>query len=464
MLSPKTIAAAIGVQPIITAEEQNKIQMLNAYYNGEAPHNIRTDDPIPSWQIPNTIVGEIYRNVTAEMESEIQSNDWLNEQWQPLIESWDEITEKAAALGETIIFPFVYRDKIIFNAYSRTMYSPVKYSLDGVMEAVVFQEYQTVGDMTPDRPNTFVLLTHCDWTDGTFTIIYKSYEQGATGALGKEVPLETVPAWKDLVNWEFPAARPWFVVYSAPKGESAFGKVLRLIDELEEQDHRITIENEFGETMFFGSSDIFKDIGYKDAKNPEKSQRIYDIPKGKERLFMVGQYSMAESAPYTHAPTLRNTDLIMRRDDIARAIETIVSINRGKLAKPEQVQKTATEVEAGAKPFDVLIEKYKNITKKVLNQLVIVYDEIARAYGLQSGYSELTCVLGDSIVLSDEQKQKIFKENVILLMSMASAGIVSKEFILAYALEYSDTFYTITDEMISDILTKLPDTFDEGTA
>ena len=454
MLSPKTIKEAIGVQPIITPEQLTKIQSWHNYYNGTADHNTRQKNPIPALMISKTICGEVSRNVTAEMIVEVQGNDYLNEQMQAIIDEWDNITEKAAALGETILRPFVYNDKILVNAADRTTYFPVRYAADGTLEAVVFVEYQTVGDYN------YILFTLCDWIDGTYTITNTAWKSSLQNSVGQKAPLTEIEAWKTLEpSSVFYTSRPLFVAYTAPNSESVFANAVEMIKEADFQDSRITWENEAGETVIFASSDMFKDTGFKNPLKPKESVVKYEIPEGKERLYNVGNYSAEGNKIQTHSPSLRNADLLLRRDDILRTIESIVGLRKGILSRPAQVEKTATEVEAGAKPFDVLIGKYKDITKSVLEQLIVVIDEVAQIYSLPSGYEEIVIDLGDSLLISEEQKQANIRENTNQALVFEQNGKAPDGMAFTYWFKNMPDLQAITKEEIEETRAKFEGLF-----
>lgn len=63
-------------------------------------------------------------------------------------------------------------------------------------------------------------------------------------------------------------------------------------------------------------------------------------------------------------------------------------------------------------------------------------------------------------VILERKADEISKEDLILLQSLQSSGIISAEEIRAYFEKYSDTFKTITSEMINKARENLPDAFE----
>ena len=452
LFSKKTIEQAAGVPILATQEQLDEIALWQKCYIGKAPWN---NKDAPSLNIARTICSEVARNVTIELESEIQGNDYLNEQYQRVIEDLRVTIEKAAAMGKIIIRPFPFNDKILVNIANRLSYYPVRYDVQGELESAIFVERQKEGEAY------YTLLTHCDWASGTYTVENTAYKSSMADRLGSEVSLDAVQAWAEIepsAVWRN-TSRPWFVPLSAPGAESIFSAAIDLIRLADEQDARITWENEAGEMAIDASSDMFRATGTMDALNPKQSVTTLALPKGKERLYRTNHLTAGEhfSGMQAWTPELRIDPLAKRLEMLKKQIETVVGLSHGTLSEAQSVEKTATEIKHGRQRFYVLVSSLQKSAQTALEALVTVMGEIAVVHGLDGTLTEPpTFHWGDSVLITSEEKEEAFGSMMNTLKSLQGLGVVRPDETRAALIEFSDFFSKLTPEMVAEAAAGLP--------
>ena len=453
LFSKKTIEQAIGIPVLSTQEQLDEIALWQKCYIGKASWN---NKDTPSLNIARTICGEVARNVTIELESEVETNDYLNEQYQRVIENLRDTIEKASAVGEIILRPFPYKDKILVNIANRLSYYPVRYDVQGELESVVFVERQKEGEIY------YTLLTQCDWDGGTYTVENTAYKSSREDRLGSEISLDNVQAWAGLepsAVWRN-TSRPWFVPLAAPNAESIFSAAIDLIRLADEQDARITWENEAGEMAIDASSDMFRATGTMDALNPKQSVTTLALPKGKERLYRTNQLTAGEhfSGIQAWTPELRIDPLKERLEMLKKHIEVVTGLSHGALSEAQSVEKTATEIKHGRQRFYVLVSSLQKAAQMALEALAVVMGEMAAAHGLDGTLTEPpTFHWGDSVLITSEEKEEVFNSMMNTLKSLQGLGVVRPDETRAALIEFSDFFSKLTPEMVAEAAKGLPE-------
>jgi len=451
----KGISDVIGVKPAVDDEYIENVRKWREAWHGEMPHNIGdADNPaIPSLQIAKRACALVANNVAVGLESEAQGNESFNKDYQKAVNEVRDDVEATCAVSQIIWRPNVdiENKKVVTVTSEAGSYLPLRYNRLGEMVSVAFIEQQKQKDQH------YTLVTKCDFSNGIYSIENKAYKGDAT-SVSNEVDLTTVESWKDLLPYEeHKASRPWFVELTAPSCESIFDRAMDLIKEADKQDFRLTWENEGGEMAVFASADMFKDVGTKNALNPKASEFKPEIPKGKERLYNVGNYSPTDSKIHIHNPDLRNEGLTFRKNDIKREIEDILGFPRGSLSEAEFAMKTATEVIDGKSNFAVVVQTLRDRLSVALENLAIVMYEVGTAAKLyKKGKFEIVTQFED-FLLTPEQRMTKFKEEWAVYQGAVAMGAMKIEVALAWFMENSPTYYKISEDAINKAKEQLPE-------
>ena len=361
--SEKARMAVIELQSDITAPKETK-EVANPKYHppvSDSFGNIQASDE------PKTLVKEVAKSPEARAE-------FMNKEYHDkLLSKLRTQLEFGIAKGSLIIKPYVVKSKqqtvagmetdkqeepedkysIEFDFSQADCFYPFAFDSNGNLSEVAFIQTKT------DKDTLYTRLEYHKLANNNVTILNKAYESkvgasyaygdGAVASLGKEVPLSTVPEWKNLPTqttiknvdkllfgyFKMPDANT--IDPHSPLGISGFGRATSLIEEADKQYSRLLWEYEGGELAI----DIDRDA-MKFMQDPKGDGRSV-MSKLQERLYRT--IDLGESDTYKpYAPTLRDASMINGLNNILMRIEDVVALSRGTLAEVASEARTATEL------------------------------------------------------------------------------------------------------------------------
>ena len=433
IFSVKDIESALNVMPIVSQDQLNQIQEWVNCYNGYAEWN---KPSVPSLNIAYSICAEISRNVVSEFDTEILGNDQMNEWYQTaVVDELGNIIERMGASGEVIMRPFVTKDRISIYPAMAGSYFPVRYSMDGVLESVVFVQRQQEGVYF------YTLLTHCDWQAiedsefGEYTIDNIAYKSSQKDMLGSPTSFSDVEAWAELESSHtFITSMPWFVPITAPNSEAVFHRAMELIRLADELDAMTT--REFSNARSRVIMDKFMlDVG-DGGSITDRDKDIY-VGVDDENI-----------KPIIFNPEIRIKAYEERMQGLLRRIETSVGLSFGILSEPDRAERTATEIKHGRQRFFVLVDSLKRQTEKSLKKLVVIMSEMANVYELNGTYSDVIFNIGDSILRTSQEELDEIDRTTNALLRLKAKGEAPEGLAFAYMLSQNSKVNNINKEMI----------------
>ena len=102
-----------------------------------------------SLNLPSSIAAEISRMTTIEMKSEIVGSvraDYLNAQYQPVIDDARLFTEYAAAKGGVMLKPYIDGDSISIDYVQADCFYPTAFDSSGNITGCIFVDQKTRGN------------------------------------------------------------------------------------------------------------------------------------------------------------------------------------------------------------------------------------------------------------------------------------------------------------------------------
>src|SRR5699024_10904441 len=154
-------------------------------------------DKIKSMGLAGSIASEMARLTTIEMESVISGSDradYLNEQYQRVVNKLRVQTEYGLAKGGLVFKPYIDNDLIAIDYVQADNFYPVEFDSSGNLIAVVFPEEIIKGDKVYTRLEYHHLLH-----DNTYYISNTAFERGLEEeSIGKPVSLEIIEEWADI--------------------------------------------------------------------------------------------------------------------------------------------------------------------------------------------------------------------------------------------------------------------------
>lgn len=393
---------------IISDKMESAIVRWAAEYEGKPPW---AGKQTKSLGLPAGIAAEIARLVTMEAKLTVtggESADFLNRQLVPFLGDLENNVELAAALGGIIFKPYVCGGSIVVDAVQGDCFYPTSFDTSGRMTGAVFVD-QII------RKNTvYTRLERHEYTAGTHFIENKAFCSGNTMHLGKEISLNTVPEWEQLVpEISFSGVdRPLFgylkmpfanrIDRHSPLGVSVFAGAEGLLQDADEQYGRYLWEFEGGELAIDASADYLRPG--QDHKNR--------LPRGKERLF---RHLDTRDANFYNvfSPSLRDESLKRGFNTILQRIEFACGLAYGTLSDPQTVEKTAEEVRASKQRSYSTVKNIQRAVETAVNDLVYAMDVLAREYHLApAGTYTVTYEWDDSIVNDPETRKQMFWQYV----------------------------------------------------
>lgn len=443
----KSIEEAIKIDIPVSDEMTEAIELWSLMYKDKAPW---LDDNTKSLNLASAIASELARLATIEMKSEITGTEdtnnkraeYLNEQYQKVINDIRTTTEYAAALGGLIFKPYIDGDNIAVDYVLADEFIPVKYDSSGNITAVIFIER-----MRKER-NIYTRLEYHDLLKEGYYISNTAYvNENGDESLGYQVPLTEVEEWADLepeillTNVE----KPLFgylkmpmantIDTRSPLGISVYARAVGLIEEADKQYSRILWEYEGSELAINASMDLFK------ADNT--------LPKGKERLYRKLDTD-AEDFFEPFSPAIRDESLFNGLNKILQRIEFACGLAYGTLSDVQLVEKTAEEIKVSKqRSYSTVVDIQKAI-KIALTDLVYAMDVYVTLGELApAGEYDISFEFDDSLVVDAQAEQAILLQEV-------AAGLIKPEMYLMRR-------YGVTEEQAREMLPSMnePDEFDE---
>lgn len=360
--SEKARMAVIELQSEITAPKETK-EVDNPKYQPPVSDMMGN---ITSSGEPKTIVKE-----TAKSPEE--RANFMNEQYHDkLLPKLRTQLEFGIAKGSLIIKPYVVKTKqlvvagmeddkqgdsedkyeIEFDFIQADCFYPFAFDSNGKLSEVAFIQTKT------DKDKMYTRLEYHKLEGSNVTILNRAFESdanavvvnsGASTSLGKEVPLTSVPEWKNLPKkatiknvdkllfgyFKMPDANT--IDPHSPLGISGFARAKSLIKEADLQYSRLLWEYEGGELAIDIDRDALTDV------TDYKGQSHTVMGHLQKRLYRP--IDLGESNTYQpYAPTLRDSSIINGLNNILMRIEDVVALSRGTMAEVASEARTATEI------------------------------------------------------------------------------------------------------------------------
>lgn len=431
IFNKETIQKAVNVDIAMSNEMYTKKQLWQQIYEDKAPWLSNT---VSSMNVGAGVASELARLVTIEFQSEISNNDFLNKEYQAVIDNIRNYTEYACAGGGVCFKPYVSDGHIEVDVVQAINFFPTAYNSRGEITGCILPETMTKGD------TTYIRIEYHNFNNGEHTIINRAFKQKnlgnfnlSTQSLGDEIPLAEVEEWANITpevtirNIE----RPLFSYFkmplantidsTSPEGVSVYARVAKdLLKKVDEQYSRIIWEFESKETAIDASKDFFK----KDNEgNPI-------LPTGKERLYRALNIMSSEdrtSGWNIFSPEIRDKSMFNGLNELLRQVEFLSGLAYGTISKEVETAKTATEIKTSKqRSYQMVkdIQKSLQISLEGLIYAMQVWGQIAQlGVNPVNIESDVSFNFDDSIIVDKESEmQKLFL--------YVTSGILKPEYLL----------------------------------
>lgn len=406
MFYKSDIKKSLNVDVAVSDEMTKAITLWGRMYDGHPPWLV---DNIKSLNLPSAIASEVARLTTIEMKSEISGSaraDYLNGQYQNVIDDLRKYVEYGCAKGGLVLKPYVDGGNIQIDYIQADHFMPTSFDSSGRITGAVFVDQISRNDTIYTR------LEYHNLTDAGYAIKNLAFKSLNKIDLGQQIALTAIDEWASLEPEVLltNVTVPMFAYFKVPQantidsrsplGVSVYSRAVDLIEEADKQYSRLLWEFESGERALYLSDGAFR----KDDKGKPilPNKRMY-------HLISSDDSDLFED----WSPNLREQNILNGLDAILIKIEDTCGLARGTFSNPQTEAKTATELKILRQRSYATVADSQKALKKALDDLVAAMDIWCTLYNLApKGKYETSFEFDDSII-TDRQVEFVEKQQLV---------------------------------------------------
>lgn len=417
MIGKSDIKSVLGIDVAISTEMATSINLWMKMYKNEAEW---LNDDVKSLNLAASIASEFATLVTLEMKSEVTGSEraeFLNKQYQKIINNLDTYLEYANAGGGIAFKPYVVNGEIITDIVQADSFFPTEFDGNGNCTAGVFLARKT------QEGTIYTKLEYhrYDSLNKTHTIVNKAFKSKTRDTLGTLTSLKDVPEWSELEEKQpiLDVDKPLFVYHKvpiannidtkSPLGVAVYSRAINTIQDADEQYGKTMWEYDASEKAVFASQEILKP-----KKNADGSKQ-FSLGKMKKRLYKALNIDSEETKELIHeySPDIRDEEFWRGFNKILQRIEFQCKLAYGTLSDPNYTDKTATEIKTSKQRSYATVSKMQTSTQNSLEHLIYIYDVLATLYELApEGDYDTYYEWDDSLIVDGESEQRIRQQEV----------------------------------------------------
>jgi A118 family predicted phage portal protein len=407
------------------------------------------------------IASEIARLVTLEFKSEISNNNFLNKEYQAVIDNIRTYTEYAAATGGLVFKPYISNNRIEVDVVQADMFFPTAYTSRGEVTGCVLPETKVIGEYTYTR-----LEYHNFTNEGHMirNVAFKKknldqFRTTQSDSLGDEIPLSEIEDWANLEPQVTirNVDRPLFSYFkmplantidsSSPLGVSVYARVAKdILKKADEQYSRIDWEFRGSELSIDVSADMMRDY----------DNGTLTLPTGKERLYRrldIDPTADKTSGWNIFSPNIRDISLYNGLQHQLRTIEFLCGLAYGTISDPNETDKTAEEIKSSKQRSYQLVKDIQKSLRTSLENLVYIMSVWGQLANL--GVKPVNIETDISFDFDDSIVKDIDKENDSMFLDVSS-GIIDR-------LYYVMKKYKVTKEKALEMIANTQDSINDNS-
>ena len=256
---------------------------------------------------------------------------------------------------------------------------------------------------------------------GYLTIQNKLYRSQDSRNLGTEVPLQNVPAYKELVeSYQFqkPVGSVGLVAMKLPMLNcvdgsndpvAVYAPAEGLISNINRNEAQMNGEFARGESRVFASRDLL------------------DAELGLQEHLFVGLDDDPERVGLTvFSPQLREESFLARKQEYLRNVETLLGLRRGMLSDTNMEDRTATEITASAMEYSLTVLDFQQVWQNAVEDAMALCSLLAELYDLPArDFGKLCFDWGNGVLYDQEKTWADY-------MEMVAKGMLRPEVALAW--------------------------------
>lgn len=427
MFSAKDIESVLYVQPTISAEMKDAIELWEQMYKDKSPWCME-DPNMKSLGLASLIASEKARTATIEMQVKITGDSdrakFIRDNFKKVTSSIRKNLEYGIALGGLVIKPYVVKGvdnkyKIEFDYVKATDFYPLSFSANGKITEAAFVERIFTKDSIYSKVEYHQLV------DTTLTVRNLAFKNNnnksivfstINSQLGTQISLKDVPEWSNLEDtvqienvdellfayFKMPQANT--IDLTSPLGVSGFSRAVDLIRDADEQYSDLLWEFEGGQLAIDVDRTAFNPLM---DKNGEPSA----LPKFQNRLFRHG-LDLGEDDTYNvFSPNLRDSNIINGLNNILMHVEDACALARGTISNVTYSEaRTATELKILKQRTYAANKDIQTELQETLEQVIQIMDKYCDLYNIVGGSSddyEVAYDWDDSILIDKDSERQV---------------------------------------------------------
>lgn len=412
LIAPNTIETAISVEPLISNEMSEAIELWGEMYTNQSPwlQEAKADNgyvAIKSLNLPAQIASEKACSAVLEMgvaitpktesdeisdEETINDNGriaFLNEEFKKVLEKIRTELEYGIAQGGLVIKPYIVINgeemSIEFDFIHADGFYPLAFNGSGkVIEAAFIQTIT-------DKDTIYTRVEHHKLENDKVIVTNKAFKADnqtnnyENGDIGDEVSLDSIPEWAELepeqeitgvdrllfAYFKMPEANT--IDTHSPLGVSGYSRAVGLIEEADKMYSRILWEYEATECAL----DIDRDALRTETDSEGNDYSI--LPAMQQRLTRERDI---EGLYQIFSPQIRDTSLFNGLNQLLMRIEDVCQISRGTLSEVTAEARTATELKILKQRTYAANKDIQDALKYALVDTIYIMDVYATLYNL----------------------------------------------------------------------------------
>lgn len=378
--------------------------------------------------LPAAIASETSRLVTLELKTEVTGSsraDYLNSQYQKVLDGLRRNVELACAKGGLIFKPYVTSTGIAIQYVQADCFFPISFDSSENMTQCVFTEQFRKGNKIYTRLEVHAL------NGQRLGITNRVFVSTNDYILGTEIDVTAVERWSELVQgvtYEGIDKLPFGYLKiplantedtDSPLGTAVYAGAVDAIRIADKRYSQIDWEFDAKEAAVHIADSLLK---------YDKTRDKFEYPGGKERLYRAVEYSSGvKDKPLidTFSPDIRDASYYNGLDKQLKLIEFQCNLAYGTISDPQNVDKTAEEIKASKQRSYTAVKEIQKAAQTALMDLVAAMDFYATIYNLAPvGAYDMTFAWDDSIVVDKEKE-------LVSMQQDAASGMIRKELYIA---------------------------------
>ena len=376
MFDYNKIVSDFGLDMQTSKNMLDAIQEWSKIFNGNEPW---LDSNTKSLHVAKTICEKVSEAVVSEYKSTCDE-PFINPIYQRFLKNIQTNTEYMIGKAGIFFKPYYSNKRIKINVVQMDKFIPVSFDDDGdLISCIIIDQFTKESDV-------YTRLEYNQLVNNQLivkNIAYKGRKDGVI--LESKINLSNIDKWKDIEDKSvidgvdrllggFATTKLANTIdNSSPIGMPIYHNALGTIEEIDKQFSRILWEYE--------GTELAIDVDETTLLPLENGR--FGIPKRKERLFRKLSFDDTKDKTYNvFSPEIRENPLFNGLNEYYRQVEIQCHLEHGTLSKPEEMQKTATEMKQMKQSYYITVSNIQTSLQQAFDDLIYGIYVLCKLYNI----------------------------------------------------------------------------------